>query len=597
MGHSRLLCIGVVGLTGLILSITRNTHSQDKKAAPKKAAAIAPAEKLAEGWDAIDERLIFLMIRLANTETSLEAVENAIAKATGKKSVKAAEAKKADRENEAMDRKGGGPTRWSTFYGTTAEKFFYHPTDRNSTYHTVTVLSQQGPRADNKVGGGVPAGQGLPVHQRPPQFDYIYRANEKAKDRAESEAAQFKGKIEELLERRQRLEAEQAGLWCEIAFRAVAHYDLHKKPIYRFEPLLVKQDDPTSKQHAEVMKSAAVFMRLALSIIDAAQKDQATTFSGIKTAVSEAREKLDDTLLRQGVDASDKKTTEGRFAALAKRLDDVASNLSDSYEVAAEGDKEKDQQRKDTFRGLLQESLVNYAQVILALDEMSVLMKDEWMIKPDLDKPLIFTSGASLESVRVVKPKPADSPSGNDTGSADRPLNAPPQGFVALFNGKDLTNWRERKPGHWTVINGILQYDGQGDSLITAKQYRNFELYVDWKISPGGDSGIFLRGKPQVQIWDSPVGSGGLYNNRTNPKTPVNRADNPVGEWNTFLITMSGERVTVLLNGEKVVDDVVLENWPNYDGRLPMTGTIELQHHKSPLLFRNIFIKELKAAR
>ena len=371
MGLSRLAWV-IVGLTGLTLSLSQIARSQEKKPAPKKPAAIAPAEKLADGWDAIDERLIFLMIRLANTETSLDAVENAIAKATGKKSVKVADAKRADLKNEEMDRKGGGPIRWSTFYGTTAEKFFYHPTDRNSTYHTVTVLSQQGPRADNKVGGGVPAGQGLPVHQRPPQFDYIYRANEKAKARAESDAAAFKGKINELTERRHRLEAEQAGLWCEIAFRAVAHFDLHKKPLYRFEPLLIKQDDPISKQQAEVMKSATAFMRSALSIIDAAQKDQVTTFRSIKAAVSEARERLDDTFLRQGVDVSDKSTTAGKFAALAKRLDDVASNLSDSYEVAAEGDKEKDQQRKDTFRALLQKSLVDYAQIILALDEMAM---------------------------------------------------------------------------------------------------------------------------------------------------------------------------------------------------------------------------------
>jgi len=127
-------------------------HAQQKKPGP-----IAPAETLAEGWEEIDERLVFLVVRLANTETSLEAVEKAIDSGGRKKSVKTGEAKKADRDNESMDRKGGGPVRWSTFYGTTAEKFFYHPTDRNSTYHTTTILRQQGPQADNKVGGGVPS--------------------------------------------------------------------------------------------------------------------------------------------------------------------------------------------------------------------------------------------------------------------------------------------------------------------------------------------------------------------------------------------------------------------------------------------------------
>ena len=150
---------------------------------------LLPAVKLPEGWDEIDQRLIFLMIRLANVEATLEAIE----KTTEKNGVRVAtverDAKRADRANEDMDRNAGGPLKWSQFYGTTAEKFFYHPTDRHSSYHTVTVLSQQGYQTDNKVGGGVPSSQGLPVHQRPPQFDYIYRSNEKAKTRAAVEAA------------------------------------------------------------------------------------------------------------------------------------------------------------------------------------------------------------------------------------------------------------------------------------------------------------------------------------------------------------------------------------------------------------------------
>ena len=162
------------------------------------------------------------MIRLANTETSLEAVEKTIAASSRNQSVKIGDAKRAVRENEKMDRKGGGPVHWSVFYGRTADKFFYHPTDRNSTYHTVTVLSQQPPQNDNKTAGGVPSRQGLPVHNRPPQFDYIYRANQEAKERAEADADKLKNKIEALLDRRQKLELEQNGLWVEIAFHAIA---------------------------------------------------------------------------------------------------------------------------------------------------------------------------------------------------------------------------------------------------------------------------------------------------------------------------------------------------------------------------------------
>jgi len=172
----------------------------------------------------------------------------------------------------------------------------------------------------------------------------------------------------------------------------------------------------------------------------------------------------------------------------------------------------------------------------------------------------------------------------------------PPEGFVALFNGEDLTGWKtdEATAKHWTVKDGVLHYDGQGESLVTAKDYGDFELLVDWKIGPEGDSGIYLRGKPQVQIWDRPeVGSGGLFNNKEGPSEPLTVADRPIGEWNTFHIIMKGDKVTVFLNGERVVDNVALENWPDYDGPIPGRGPIELQHHGNPLEFRNIFIKEL----
>jgi hypothetical protein len=195
--------------------------------------------------------------------------------------------------------------------------------------------------------------------------------------------------------------------------------------------------------------------------------------------------------------------------------------------------------------------------------------------------------------------------------------NMPPKGFVALFNGKDLTGWqglvtvkqramltpeqREVKQKeadarilrHWTVKNGILTYDGKADNLQTAKDYGDFELYVDWKIGPRGDSGIYLRGNPQVQIWDNPIGSGGLFNNKKNPKDPLKVADKKVGEWNTFRIIMNGDRVTVYLNGVLVVDNTPLENYWEPGKPLPSKGPIELQHHGDPLWFKNIYIREL----
>jgi hypothetical protein len=169
MQFRSMLLIGIVLLAG-----QGNGFAQTQtKPAPKpatKPAPIAPAAPLKDGWEEIDKRLVFLMVRLANVEASLDAVEKSLGLGTRQQAARVGDAKRAEQGNEMMDRKGGGPVKWSQFYGRTAEKFFYHPTDRNTTYHTTTILSQQSPSGDNSPGAGVPSRQGLPVHQRPPQL-------------------------------------------------------------------------------------------------------------------------------------------------------------------------------------------------------------------------------------------------------------------------------------------------------------------------------------------------------------------------------------------------------------------------------------------
>ncbi len=224
--------------------------------------------------------------------------------------------------------------------------------------------------------------------------------------------------------------------------------------------------------------------------------------------------------------------------------------------------------------------------------------------------------------------------------------NTAPAGFRALFNGVDLKGWKglahkkapERRAlkgaalraaqaeaddnmrEHWRVVEGVLTYDGKGRSLSTTKNYGDFEIYVDWKIPPGADSGIYLRGTPQIQIWDpwdartkkdlpldTPedwvvayrngrnLGSGGLWNNKRHRNSPLVLADNKPGEWNTFLIRMVGEKVTIYLNGKLIVDQVVLENYWDKERNAPVyrSDQIELQHHGSPLYFKNIYLREL----
>jgi hypothetical protein len=219
----------------------------------------------------------------------------------------------------------------------------------------------------------------------------------------------------------------------------------------------------------------------------------------------------------------------------------------------------------------------------------------------------------------------------------DQPLNQPPKGFVALFDGKDLSGWRGHqqdysphleaqlsptdlaakqaqwnadKEQNWSVdtAKGEIVSDGKGVFLATDKNYGDFELYVDWlMVNHNGDSGVYLRAYPQVQVWDpenprevrngAPRGSGSLWNdNIGNPgKFPLTKADNPVGSWNTFHIKMVGTRVWIWLNGKQTVDGAVLDNY--FDRTIPIlpTGPIELQTHGSEIRFRNIYVREIGA--
>ena len=216
---------------------------------------------------------------------------------------------------------------------------------------------------------------------------------------------------------------------------------------------------------------------------------------------------------------------------------------------------------------------------------------------------------------------------------ADDHLGArPPEGFSVLFNGKDLKGWwgigtedpakwmalspeklAEKKAKslldirkHWSVENGELVNDGKGLYLSTEKQYGDFELLLEYKTVAKADSGIYLRGIPQVQIWDytkeggkwnigADKGSGGLWNNPKSwpGKDPLVLADKPFGEWNSFRIIMAGDLVTIYLNGKLVVDHARLQNYFNKKGALPEKGPIQLQTHGGEIRWRNVFVREI----
>lgn len=245
--------------------------------------------------------------------------------------------------------------------------------------------------------------------------------------------------------------------------------------------------------------------------------------------------------------------------------------------------------------------------------------------------PILFSVAAAVAATSLValaSPDPA------------------PEGFTSLFNGKDLAGWKipDGDNGHWKVVDGVIDYDAQSEAkgdknLWTSEEYGDFELWIDWRIKettgfydvpyvlpdgttvkgPDGknlthpiknaDSGIYLRGtsKAQLNIWCWPIGSGEVYGYRNDEKqpaevragvTPKLNPDNPVGHWNTFKITVKGERLTVESNGHLIIENAQLPG-------LPEKGAIALQHHggkkadgtfspaSSLVQFRNIFVRRL----
>jgi len=217
------------------------------------------------------------------------------------------------------------------------------------------------------------------------------------------------------------------------------------------------------------------------------------------------------------------------------------------------------------------------------------------------------------------------------TASAAEPK--PPEGFRALFNGRDLTGWYGLNPHsvvkltgekkeenlaqqraefskYWTVENGELLNDGRGPYATTEEEFGDIEFLIEYKTVPKADSGIYLRGTPQVQIWDwnqvfdpkrptrkPHLGSGGLFNNSPEApgRDPLVLADRPFGEWNQFRIRQIGDRTWVWLNEKLVVDGAVMENYWDRSKPLPARGPIMLQTHGGEIRWRNIFVREIGA--
>lgn len=295
-------------------------------------------------------------------------------------------------------------------------------------------------------------------------------------------------------------------------------------------------------------------------------------------------------------------------------------------------------------------STVEKKQVLMAAQNIKTFLSLVFVSEHLNDEALLITASNAAIAIALPTPGVKDGLSGevvrdivgrsvnNLTGPDSQYIkidvkefldNMPNEkGFVSIFNGIDFTGWEglvenpiarskmstkklaevqaianEQMLSDWYVKDGIIGFKGEGyNNICTIKDYGDFEMLVDWKITNGGDSGIYLRGTPQVQIWDislvevgAQVGSGGLYNNQKNESKPLVVADNSIDDWNTFRIKMVGDRVTVHLNGALVTDNVVLENYWDRKQAIFAKEAIELQAHGEDLGFRNIYVREINS--
>jgi hypothetical protein len=469
------------------------------------AAAPLTPEPLRPGWDQIDERLVFLTIRLSSVEASIAAVDKAV-KATGySKSLRAEDAEHARMGNELMDRKGGGPVPWQDFYGRTAKDFFFHPgtvVQAHSISGSLRETDIQAVHTDTPI-----------AVDRPPQLAYIYRANSDNQKRAEAAIAELGGKIDQLLERRRQLESEQSALWSEIAFQAVASRDLASKPLYRFN-LKSSQPDPAA-DHAAAAGVACDFVRTVNQLMDDAQKDVETdpgqVFHRFSVAISAARKTLNDRLTDQesiALALSDPQSKISKVTAAAKRLDDLARNMDESYRLAHDGDVAGDDQRKNTFRGLLQDSLLNAADTLLTADQCVLDLLKDWKLTPDV------RSAATQPSVHLDLQASSNGPVTSAGSIHDTPspaiISDTPASKPAATPTKDrfLGTWHEVGDHYNFTLNsnGTASNSDGNDGIWSVNDAGNV-IEIEWK----RDVGWVDRCMYERQKWVKYSYKGGLY--------------------------------------------------------------------------------------
>jgi hypothetical protein len=426
-----------------VLSLIAATAHAQSPTKPPAAAKLPDASANAE---LVENPVTNRLVQLSVVETSLQLVNEAIDKAAAQSNSSASKANQYKKNNELMNRNAGGPVPWEKFYGKTANQFF------------------------SGAGGG----------RRPPQFDYIYKANSDQIQSAQQEIAALGGRLDKLQDRRRNLEAKQVTLWTQVTTALVAQREIDERPLYMFHLTGAKDDSAANiARHVAAAESLARYLQLinhSLALVDSeVTKDQAAALQTLKYNAEQAQKNLVRDLA--GVDSDVRSETDG-LADIAKRLKNVSASAVDARQSSLEAETIGDVQQRLSSRALLQTAIVDLADRTAAMDDGIVKLAGQWRIVPDSTKPLpelLSTNSAppstappaSISSPKQAVSSPAVAANSSDafqagsvwSGRARRGAEATRSITVLERNGNTFKA-RFEGPANSGMIEGTIQ-DGK----------------------------------------------------------------------------------------------------------------------------------------
>lgn len=513
------------------------------------------------------------LMQLSDAEANIQAINKALVRTGYNVGQAYDQIDSSQKGNERMNRNGGGPVRWDTFYGKTARDFVMHDTD-SPVYHQL---------------------------KRPSQFNFIYKANNDQVERAREQIASLAKDQAMLLDRRRKHEADQCRLWAILAWQQVKDREIDLRPVCRYALKPANAD-------AAVLRPLILFLRTANAAavegLDSVASDQQATFESVNQRMSAMFAAL-QLSLSDALDGDLKpehKAEGQRLKAVCKQLSEECKIIASNYANAADRDQANQDTSKLEFRGHLQTSLSRFATLTGELDDGLSKAIKAWQISADRNIP-------TPDAVAPGVLKRTDVAEGHRPAPPISKPHSDPEGWIDLFNGVDTSGW-EPAPGardaEWRVVDGVLTGDGAHGYLTTTRSdFDDFDLRVQARISNGGNSGVLFRstgmnpldGAYQAQIADSsdsdPMKTGsikffGVPKRRT---TELDLRTSPIAPhvWFVMEISVRGPHISVSLDGKRVVD-------LNDRNDLSRSGHISVEcYHCHPIEFKKVQIRAAKS--